>query len=217
MCFCFFWQLQWELDLDQIKNQCCPSLMENDYFLIGRGIIMWQVLWNTPFLPKCVNGPELGWKITLSSSMSDTSVKLSLWLLRYARTLWRWCQNVLHTVHIWCNQSSWAMNPVPYTSSPCCTPISLPQNLLSCTLENCNPANLLLSLRARHLCSFCLKQDCFQSLLNCFLTRDFKLQIVEIRTQSRSVISCCSPSNTPCSGIALYSAVYLLPLPWALL
>lgn len=154
MCFCFFWQLQWELDLDQIKNRCCPLLMENYYFFIGSCMIMRQVLWNTPFLPKCVNGPELGCKITLSSSMSDTSAKLSLWLLRYARTLWRWCQSLLHTVHIRCNPSLWAVTPVPYTSSPCCTHTSLPQSLLSCTLENCNLANLLLSLRAKHLCSY---------------------------------------------------------------
>lgn len=63
LCLCFFWQLWW--DLDQIKNQCCPLLMENDYFFIAKGMIIGQILWGTPFLPKYVNGPELGCKITL--------------------------------------------------------------------------------------------------------------------------------------------------------
>lgn len=49
MCLCSFWQFRWEWDFDEIKNQCCPSLMEKDYFFIERGMIVWQILWSTPF------------------------------------------------------------------------------------------------------------------------------------------------------------------------
>lgn len=80
-----------------------------------------------------------------TNSMSHTSIKLSLWLLRSA-TLSRWCQNLLHTVCVWYNQFCLNREPSGRYNFPHTHWI-----FILWTLENCSPANLLLSLRARHL------------------------------------------------------------------